>query len=52
MATRHRASRGKRGHVSMGGGRVGKHRKRGSSGGRGYTGMFTHHRTWVTRYHP
>jgi len=36
-----------RGHVSMGNGRVGKHRKH--PAGRGNAGGFHHHRTLLTR---
>ena len=43
-------NRKKRGHVSAGHGRVGKHRKH--PGGRGLAGGFTHHRTYMDRYHP
>ncbi|KAF8819758.1 ribosomal protein RPL27A [Cardiosporidium cionae] len=50
MATRLRKSRKKRGHVSAGHGRVGKHRKH--PGGRGNAGGLTHHRSLFNRYHP
>eukprot|EP01002_Notosolenus_urceolatus_P005049 NODE_2337_length_1144_cov_247.369863_g1943_i0.p2 GENE.NODE_2337_length_1144_cov_247.369863_g1943_i0~~NODE_2337_length_1144_cov_247.369863_g1943_i0.p2 ORF type:complete len:146 (+),score=54.02 NODE_2337_length_1144_cov_247.369863_g1943_i0:116-553(+) len=50
MATRLRKNRKKRGHVSAGHGRVGKHRKHPS--GRGNAGLADHHRIWVDKYHP
>lgn len=43
-------NRKKRGHVSAGHGRVGKHRKH--PGGRGLAGGQHHHRTYMDRYHP
>jgi large subunit ribosomal protein L27Ae len=39
-----------RGHVSMGHGRVGRHRKH--PGGRGNAGGITHHRIMMVKYHP
>merc|ERR1712083_782201 len=50
MTTRFRKNRKKRGHVSAGHGRIGKHRKRPS--GRGNAGGLTHHRTNFDKYHP
>lgn len=50
MATRLKHNRKKRGHVSAGHGRVGKHRKH--PGGRGKAGGQHHHRTNIDRYHP
>eukprot|EP01057_Protomagalhaensia_wolfi_P003226 Protomagalhaensia_wolfi_Nauph_80__3225@NODE_3287_length_837_cov_1254_967419_g2578_i0_p1_GENE_NODE_3287_length_837_cov_1254_967419_g2578_i0NODE_3287_length_837_cov_1254_967419_g2578_i0_p1_ORF_typecomplete_len159_score22_87Ribosomal_L27A/PF00828_19/1_9e18Ribosomal_L18/PF17135_4/0_00042_NODE_3287_length_837_cov_1254_967419_g2578_i0284760 len=50
MPTRLHKNRKKRGHVSAGHGRVGKHRKH--PGGRGNAGAEHHHRTNITRYHP
>jgi len=50
MPTRFRKSRGLRGHVTMGYGRVGKHRKH--PGGRGNAGGLHHLRSWFSRYHP
>eukprot|EP00475_Leptophrys_vorax_P036272 TRINITY_DN609_c0_g1_i1.p2 TRINITY_DN609_c0_g1~~TRINITY_DN609_c0_g1_i1.p2 ORF type:complete len:163 (-),score=45.49 TRINITY_DN609_c0_g1_i1:79-534(-) len=50
MTTRLRKNRKKRGHVSAGHGRVGKHRKH--PGGRGNAGGLLHHRTLFDRYHP
>ena len=50
MTTRLRNTRRLRGHVSFGGGRIGKHRKH--SGGRGNAGGLTHMRTAMDRYHP
>merc|ERR1712013_232836 len=41
---------GKRGHVSAGHGRIGKHRKH--PGGRGKAGGQHHHRTLMDKYHP
>merc|ERR1711998_578761 len=41
---------GKRGHVSAGHGRIGKHRK--SPGGRGNAGGQHHHRINWDKYHP
>eukprot|EP00918_Siedleckia_nematoides_P088338 GHVU01194145.1.p1 GENE.GHVU01194145.1~~GHVU01194145.1.p1 ORF type:complete len:148 (+),score=22.85 GHVU01194145.1:1211-1654(+) len=43
-------TRKKRGHVSAGHGRVGKHRKH--PGGRGNAGGMLHHRTLFSKYHP
>ena len=43
-------NRKKRGHVSAGHGRVGKHRKH--PGGRGKAGGLLHHRTLFDRFHP
>jgi hypothetical protein len=45
-----RANRKKRGHVSAGHGRVGKHRKH--PGGRGLAGGQHHHRINFDKYHP
>eukprot|EP01061_Rhynchopus_euleeides_P000971 TRINITY_DN106_c0_g1_i1.p2 TRINITY_DN106_c0_g1~~TRINITY_DN106_c0_g1_i1.p2 ORF type:complete len:143 (+),score=41.99 TRINITY_DN106_c0_g1_i1:108-536(+) len=45
-----RKNRKKRGHVSAGHGRVGKHRKHPS--GRGNAGGQHHHRIWFDKYHP
>eukprot|EP00756_Hemistasia_phaeocysticola_P024950 Hpha_TRINITY_DN15980_c0_g1::TRINITY_DN15980_c0_g1_i2::g.73880::m.73880/K02900/RP-L27Ae, RPL27A; large subunit ribosomal protein L27Ae len=50
MGTRDRASRKKRGHRTMGYGRVGQHRKHCS--GRGNAGGQHHHRIWMDKYHP
>ena len=50
MPTALHKSRKKRGHVSMGHGRVGKHRKH--PGGRGNAGGQHHHRTLFDKYHP
>merc|ERR1712002_546616 len=50
MTTRLRKNRKKRGHVSAGHGRVGKHRKH--PGGRGKAGGQHHHRTLIDKYHP
>lgn len=50
MVSRLRQTRKKRGHVTMGYGRVGKHRKH--PGGRGNAGGQHHHRTWFDKYHP
>ncbi|EME32771.1 60S ribosomal protein L27Ae [Galdieria sulphuraria] len=50
MPTRLKHSRKKRGHVSAGHGRVGKHRKH--PGGRGNAGGQHHHRTLFDKYHP
>ncbi|KAK4533415.1 hypothetical protein CCYA_CCYA17G4297 [Cyanidiococcus yangmingshanensis] len=52
MATRLKKNRKKRGHVSAGHGRIGKHRKGGARGGRGMAGGMHHHRTLLDRYHP
>ena len=43
-------NRKKRGHVSAGHGRVGKHRKH--PGGRGNAGGQHHHRIMMDKYHP
>ncbi|CAG8472326.1 13144_t:CDS:2 [Ambispora leptoticha] len=43
-------NRKKRGHVSAGHGRIGKHRKH--PGGRGLAGGQHHHRTNMDKYHP
>ena len=50
MTTRLRKHRKKRGHVSAGHGRIGKHRKH--PAGRGNAGGFHHHRTNFDKYHP
>lgn len=50
MPTRDHKNRKKRGHVSAGHGRVGKHRKH--PGGRGNAGGQHHHRTLMDKYHP
>eukprot|EP01117_Protostelium_nocturnum_P000192 TRINITY_DN10265_c0_g1_i4.p2 TRINITY_DN10265_c0_g1~~TRINITY_DN10265_c0_g1_i4.p2 ORF type:complete len:148 (+),score=27.61 TRINITY_DN10265_c0_g1_i4:84-527(+) len=50
MTTRLRKNRKKRGHVSAGHGRVGKHRKH--PGGRGNAGGMHHHRINFFKYHP
>merc|ERR1719253_2187407 len=50
MTTRLKKNRKKRGHVSAGHGRVGKHRK--SPGGRGKAGGQHHHRINFDKYHP
>lgn len=50
MPTRLHKSRNKRGHVSCGHGRVGKHRKH--PGGRGNAGGQHHHRILMDKYHP
>merc|ERR1712042_266687 len=50
MTTRLRKNRKKRGHVSAGHGRIGKHRKH--PGGRGKAGGQHHHRTLMDKYHP
>uniref|UniRef100_A0A7S0C4E4 Large ribosomal subunit protein uL15/eL18 domain-containing protein n=1 Tax=Proboscia inermis TaxID=420281 RepID=A0A7S0C4E4_9STRA len=50
MPTRLHKSRKKRGHVSAGHGRVGKHRKH--PGGRGNAGGQHHHRIMMDKYHP
>jgi large subunit ribosomal protein L27Ae len=50
MPTRLHKARKKRGHVQMGHGRVGKHRKH--PGGRGNAGGMHHHRTLMDKYHP
>ena len=48
--TRFKKSRTKRGHVSMGHGRIGKHRKHPS--GRGNAGGQHHHRILFDKFHP
>ncbi|KAF9425839.1 60S ribosomal protein L28 [Podila epigama] len=50
MPTRLHHNRKKRGHVSAGHGRVGKHRKH--PGGRGLAGGQHHHRINMDKYHP
>jgi large subunit ribosomal protein L27Ae len=50
MVTRLRQTRHKRGQLTMGYGRVGKHRKH--PAGRGLAGGQHHHRTWMDKYHP
>jgi large subunit ribosomal protein L27Ae len=50
MPTRFHKNRKKRGHVSAGHGRVGKHRKH--PGGRGNAGGQHHHRINFDKYHP
>jgi large subunit ribosomal protein L27Ae len=50
MPTRLHKARKKRGHVSAGHGRVGKHRKH--PGGRGNAGGQHHHRINFDKYHP
>merc|ERR1711964_872597 len=50
MTTRAHKNRKKRGHVSAGHGRIGKHRKH--PGGRGKAGGQHHHRTLMDKYHP
>merc|ERR1712086_1244408 len=50
MVARLRKTRHMRGHVSMGHGRVGRHRKHG--GGRGNAGGMHHHRIMMEKYHP
>eukprot|EP00922_Rhytidocystis_sp_ex-Travisia-forbesii_P004348 GHVS01006325.1.p1 GENE.GHVS01006325.1~~GHVS01006325.1.p1 ORF type:complete len:148 (+),score=12.06 GHVS01006325.1:47-490(+) len=50
MSTKLRNTRKKRGHVSAGHGRVGKHRKH--PGGRGNAGGQHHHRINYDKYHP
>ncbi|XP_078444807.1 large ribosomal subunit protein uL15x [Wolffia australiana] len=50
MTTRFKKNRKKRGHVSAGHGRVGKHRKH--PGGRGNAGGLHHHRILFDKYHP
>ena len=50
MPTRLRKNRKKRGHVTVGHGRVGKHRKHPS--GRGNVGGLRHHRLNFDKYHP
>merc|ERR1712146_623275 len=50
MPTRLHKNRKKRGHVSAGHGRIGKHRKHPS--GRGMAGGEHHHRIMMDKYHP
>ena len=50
MPTRAHKNRKKRGHVSAGHGRIGKHRKH--PGGRGNAGGQHHHRILMDKYHP
>lgn len=50
MTAHLRKCRKLRGHVSHGGGRIGKHRPHG--GGRGNAGGLTHNRTLMFKYHP
>jgi large subunit ribosomal protein L27Ae len=50
MPSRLKKTRKDRGNITMGYGRVGKHRKH--PGGRGKAGGQHHHRTWFDRYHP
>ena len=50
MPTSLHKNRKKRGHVSAGHGRIGKHRKH--PGGRGNAGGQHHHRTLFDKYHP
>ncbi|KEG02702.1 ribosomal protein L27a, putative [Plasmodium vinckei vinckei] len=50
MATRFKKNRKKRGHVSAGHGRIGKHRKH--PGGRGKAGGLHHMRINFDKYHP
>eukprot|EP00921_Rhytidocystis_pertsovi_P013144 GHVQ01021305.1.p1 GENE.GHVQ01021305.1~~GHVQ01021305.1.p1 ORF type:complete len:146 (-),score=22.41 GHVQ01021305.1:741-1178(-) len=50
MSTNLKKTRKKRGHVSAGHGRVGKHRKH--PGGRGNAGGQHHHRINFDKYHP
>lgn len=50
MPTRFHKNRRKRGHVSAGHGRIGKHRKHPS--GRGNAGGLQHHRINFDKYHP
>jgi len=50
MPARFSKNRKKRGHVSAGHGRIGKHRKH--PGGRGLAGGLTHHRINMDKYHP
>eukprot|EP01029_Cantina_marsupialis_P010212 TRINITY_DN2327_c3_g1_i1.p1 TRINITY_DN2327_c3_g1~~TRINITY_DN2327_c3_g1_i1.p1 ORF type:complete len:147 (+),score=26.56 TRINITY_DN2327_c3_g1_i1:31-471(+) len=50
MTTALRKNRKKRGHVSAGHGRIGKHRCH--PGGRGNAGGMHHHRTLFEKYHP
>ena len=50
MVARLKKTRKMRGHVSMGHGRIGKHRKH--SGGRGTAGGLHHHRILMDKFHP
>ena len=50
MPTSLKKVRNLRGHVSMGHGRIGKHRK--SPGGRGKSGGMHHERIMMNKYHP
>ncbi|MCO5576750.1 hypothetical protein L7F22_030569 [Adiantum nelumboides] len=50
MTTRLKKNRKKRGHVSAGHGRIGKHRKH--PRGRGNAGGMHHHRILFDKYHP
>jgi large subunit ribosomal protein L27Ae len=50
MVARLKKTRRMRGHVSMGHGRIGKHRKH--SGGRGNAGGLHHHRILMDKFHP
>ena len=50
MPSRLSKNRKKRGHVSAGHGRIGKHRSH--PGGRGNAGGQHHHRTLMDKYHP
>jgi large subunit ribosomal protein L27Ae len=50
MPTRDHKNRKKRGHVSAGHGRIGKHRSH--PGGRGNAGGQHHHRILMDKYHP
>eukprot|EP00520_Triparma_pacifica_P019527 CAMPEP_0118638514 /NCGR_PEP_ID=MMETSP0785-20121206/3730_1 /TAXON_ID=91992 /ORGANISM="Bolidomonas pacifica, Strain CCMP 1866" /LENGTH=147 /DNA_ID=CAMNT_0006529779 /DNA_START=29 /DNA_END=472 /DNA_ORIENTATION=+ len=50
MPTRTHKNRKKRGHVSAGHGRIGKHRSH--PGGRGNAGGQHHHRIMMDKYHP
>merc|ERR1712170_60796 len=50
MPTRTHKNRKKRGHVSAGHGRIGKHRKH--PGGRNMAGSKHHHKIYVNRFHP
>ncbi|PHJ22161.1 60s ribosomal protein l27a [Cystoisospora suis] len=50
MTTRLKKNRKRRGHVSAGYGRIGKHRKH--PGGRGKAGGMHHHRINFDKYHP
>jgi large subunit ribosomal protein L27Ae len=50
MVARLKKTRKLRGHVSMGHGRIGKHRKH--PGGRGNAGGLHHHRILMDKFHP